>query len=340
MTMANSRMTAYERREQLISVGRKLFAERDVETLSVEEIASAAKVSKPIIYEHFGGKEGLYAVVVDRELQTLSEALNDFFAHPPMGERHTMERGVMAFLTYVEEHNEGFHVLLRDSPSTDPTGSLNTLLMTVSVRVEKMLEESFKRAKLPTKGAPYYAHMIVGLTVFSAEMWADNTRISKEELAAYIVNMAWFGMRGIDAHPQLKYEGKAAAARREKASHEAAKQLERERKRLIKEARSQGKSDEEIDKLIAQQAQHFKGTHGDAFHDGGDTDDTFHDDNTAVSASKGSSEIRGTDADSEEAADSTSGLSQDAETTGDASAYDVLDDAIDPEVAEAFKNLE
>ena len=61
------RMSGRERREQLISVGRTLFADKGFEAVSVEEIASTAGVSKPVVYEHFGGKEGLYAVVVDRE---------------------------------------------------------------------------------------------------------------------------------------------------------------------------------------------------------------------------------------------------------------------------------
>ena len=61
-SMANtSRMTSYQRREQLIEIGRSLFAAKGFEAVSVEEIAATAKVSKPIVYEHFGGKEGLYA---------------------------------------------------------------------------------------------------------------------------------------------------------------------------------------------------------------------------------------------------------------------------------------
>ena len=60
------RMTSAERREQLIAVSRSLFASRGFEGTSVEEIAARAQVSKPVVYEHFGGKEGLYAVVVDR----------------------------------------------------------------------------------------------------------------------------------------------------------------------------------------------------------------------------------------------------------------------------------
>jgi AcrR family transcriptional regulator len=62
-------MTGRERREQLLDVGRHLFAERGLEGTSIEEIAARADVSKPVVYEHFGGKEGLYAVVVDREVE-------------------------------------------------------------------------------------------------------------------------------------------------------------------------------------------------------------------------------------------------------------------------------
>ena len=62
-------MTGAERREQLLGVGRRLFAERGFDAASIEEVAARAGVSKPVVYEHFGGKEGLYAVVVDREMQ-------------------------------------------------------------------------------------------------------------------------------------------------------------------------------------------------------------------------------------------------------------------------------
>ena len=67
-------MSGAERRAQLIDVGRKLFAEKGFDGTSVEEIASKAGVSKPVVYEHFGGKEGLYAVVVDREMQRCCSA--------------------------------------------------------------------------------------------------------------------------------------------------------------------------------------------------------------------------------------------------------------------------
>jgi AcrR family transcriptional regulator len=63
-TGSRIRMSAAQRREQLIAIGRQLFAERGFDATSIEEVAARAKVSKPVVYEHFGGKEGLYAVVI------------------------------------------------------------------------------------------------------------------------------------------------------------------------------------------------------------------------------------------------------------------------------------
>ena len=97
--MARQRMTGRERREQLISIGRTAFAELGFEGASVEEIAARAGVSKPVVYEHFGGKEGLYAVVVDREMLALEKVITDSLENGSWRER--IEQAVMAILTYV-----------------------------------------------------------------------------------------------------------------------------------------------------------------------------------------------------------------------------------------------
>ncbi len=54
-----SRMTGTQRRAQLVDVARGLFAEKGFDGTSIEEIAARAEVSKPVVYEHFGGKEGI-----------------------------------------------------------------------------------------------------------------------------------------------------------------------------------------------------------------------------------------------------------------------------------------
>jgi len=111
----SGRMTAADRRAQLIEVGRAVFAERGYEATSVEEIAARAKVSKPILYDHFGGKEGLYAVVIDREVEHILSSIA--VAVNSGAPRARVEQAALAYLTYVKERPEGFTILLRDSPN-------------------------------------------------------------------------------------------------------------------------------------------------------------------------------------------------------------------------------
>ena len=118
-----SRMTGKQRREQLIVIGRKLFANKGFEGTTVEEIAASAGVSKPVVYEHFGGKEGLYAVVVDREIAALLGSITGALA-ADAGSRETLERGAVALLDYIEGSTDGFRILVRDSPTGQSTGSL------------------------------------------------------------------------------------------------------------------------------------------------------------------------------------------------------------------------
>src|SRR5881396_701464 len=96
---AAKRLPASARRAQLIEVGRALFAERGYDATSVEEIADRAGVSKPIVYEHFGGKEGLYAVIVDREMELVITSVSEAIADGTPRER--VAAATLAFLTYV-----------------------------------------------------------------------------------------------------------------------------------------------------------------------------------------------------------------------------------------------
>ena len=115
------RMTGKERREQLLDIGRRLFAERGFEGTSIEEIAAQAGVSKPVVYEHFGGKEGLYAVVVDREVERLLAMATAILGGA--NTREKFEAAAVALLRYIEDNSDGFRILVRDSPSPGPARS-------------------------------------------------------------------------------------------------------------------------------------------------------------------------------------------------------------------------
>lgn len=147
-------MTSAERREQLIVVARSLFAERGFDGTSVEEVAARAQVSKPVVYEHFGGKEGLYAVVVDREVTTLDNAIMAAIAVPATSYREVIERGTLALLDYIDASPDGFRIISRDSPVGSASGSFASILNDIVTRVEDLLApRSSGRATTPPSPA-------------------------------------------------------------------------------------------------------------------------------------------------------------------------------------------
>jgi AcrR family transcriptional regulator len=194
-------MTSAERREQLITIARGLFAQKGYEATSVEEIAHRAEVSKPVVYEHFGGKEGLYAVVVDREVRALLDGVTGALT---AGRAHELvEQAALALLDYIENNADGFRILVRDSPVGSSTGSFISILSDVATRVEHILAEEFKRRDLEPKNAPMYAQMLVGMVALTGQWWLDARKPKKPDVAAHLVNLAWNGLSGLEAKPTL-----------------------------------------------------------------------------------------------------------------------------------------
>lgn len=188
------RLTGAARRAQLIEIGRSVFAERGYEAASVEEIAERAKVSKPIVYEHFGGKEGLYAVIVDREIQTIIDRISDAISSGSPRER--VERAALAFLTYVEEEPNGFTVLSRDAP-----GRMTSLLNELADRVGQIFTAEFKRAGYDSKAAPIYANGLIGMVAFVGQWWTEVRKPSVETVASHVAALGWMGLRHLPKKP-------------------------------------------------------------------------------------------------------------------------------------------
>ncbi|MCM2579131.1 TetR/AcrR family transcriptional regulator [Streptomyces meridianus] len=195
------RMSGKERREQLLDIGRTLFAARGFEGTSVEEIAARAGVSKPVVYEHFGGKEGLYAVVVDRETQQLLDMVTGALTagHP----RELLEQAAFALLDYIERHTDGFRILVRDSPVAQSTGTFASLISDIATQVEDILGLEFKARGFDAKLAPLYAQALVGMVALTGQWWLDARKPKKAEVAAHLVNLAWHGLDGLEAKPRL-----------------------------------------------------------------------------------------------------------------------------------------
>ncbi len=191
-----TRLSAVERRNQLVQVGRAVFAEKGYEGTSVEEIAERAKISKPIVYEHFGGKEGLYAVIVDREMEFVIAQISE--AISTGSPRDRIEGAALAFMRYVEERPDGFAVLKRDSPANS---GLANLLAEVAERVGNVLRSEFKKAGYDPRAAPLYAQALIGMVTFVGQWWEENSKMSAEEAASHISALAWMGLRHLPQQP-------------------------------------------------------------------------------------------------------------------------------------------
>ena len=198
---ARVRMSFSQRREQLISVGRQLFAEKGFDATSIEEIAARAKVSKPVVYEHFGGKEGIYAVVVDREVNSLLERITSALTagHP----RELLEQAALALLDYIEQETAGFRVLVRESPVMSAGGNFSSVLNDVAHQVEHILGLQFKSRNYDPKLAELYSQALVGMVALTGRWWLEVRKPRKEAVAAHLVNLAWNGLSHLDNKPTL-----------------------------------------------------------------------------------------------------------------------------------------
>lgn len=195
-------MSGTERREQLIRVGRSLFADKGYEAVTVEEVAAEAGVSKPLVYEHFGGKEGLYAVVVDREMTDLLGRVQA--ALTPDRPKVMLQRVVLAWLDYISGETEGFRVLVRDSAPGVAEGSFASLLRDIAARVAGQLADEFDRRGYHPKQADMYAQMLVGMVTSTGMWWVDVRKPKRDELAAHLVNLAWNGLSHLEGKPKLE----------------------------------------------------------------------------------------------------------------------------------------
>ncbi|HEX3780664.1 MAG TPA: TetR/AcrR family transcriptional regulator [Pseudonocardiaceae bacterium] len=212
-------MTGTQRRAQLLDVARTVLAERGFEATSVEEIAHRAGVSKPVVYEHFGGKDGIYAVVVDREMRRLLDRIDAALAgdaplvddaalagelggsraedHP----HQLVTRAALAFLDYIEEYSDGFRILVRDSPAAGSAGTFSSLLGEIARQVEHVLRGQFALRGYRPELAALYSQALVGMVGLTGQWWLDVRTPDKAEVAAHLANLAWNGLAALSPDP-------------------------------------------------------------------------------------------------------------------------------------------
>lgn len=207
------RLSARERRAQLLEVGRGVFARHGYAAASIEEVARAADVSKPVVYEHFGGKEGLYAVIVDREMNRLVERIAAQISEGSA--RRRFERAVLAFLTYVEQEPDGFSVLTRDGPPSTAGKGMQSVISDLAERVGHVFAEQLAAAGLKTEVASLYAHALIGMVTMVGQWWIDSGReLDVKTVARHTAAVGWMGLRHMPQVPRFEDDPPPRGGRR------------------------------------------------------------------------------------------------------------------------------
>jgi AcrR family transcriptional regulator len=172
-------MPRAEREDEMLEAAGRAFATRGFHEASMDAIAQAAGISKPMLYNYFGSKQGLYVAYVERSGRALIESMREAESRSaPAAQR--LQAGILAFLTYVEEHSSGWTILHRETLAQG--GVLAAELSELRDRIAHMLSALFDDEA--------FAHAFAGAGESLASWWLAHPGRPKEQIAKVLLDIA------------------------------------------------------------------------------------------------------------------------------------------------------
>ncbi|WP_259471470.1 TetR/AcrR family transcriptional regulator [Streptomyces shenzhenensis] len=182
MSTGRRRLGVDERRQQLIGVALELFSRRSPDEVSIDEIASAAGISRPLVYHYFPGKLSLYEAALKRA----AEDLADRFVEPHEGSLGSRLLRVMRrFFDFVDEHGRGFSALMRGGPAVGASAT-NVLIDSVRQAAYDQILSHMGIVDAPPR-LELVVRSWISLAESTALIWLDGRRIPRKELEAQLV---------------------------------------------------------------------------------------------------------------------------------------------------------
>ena len=189
------RLPAAERREQLLHTAVAVFAEHGFHATSMNDVAEAAGVTKPVLYQHFSSKRELFIELladIGAELrETIAKATAD-----ATGPRQQIEDGFRAYFRFVDEQTDSFKVLFGSGARRDP--EFASFARNVEASIADAIAELIVIGGEPVSHGLTLAHSIVGMTEAASRYWlAHDREPDVDTLASQLSQLAWSGLRGI-----------------------------------------------------------------------------------------------------------------------------------------------
>jgi AcrR family transcriptional regulator len=201
---SSKRLSADRRREQLLEVALRLFATSGFNATTMDEIAEAAGVTKPLLYQHFDSKRALYLELVDSVAESLLDAIGKAVAEAD-GPRQQVEGGFAAYFGLVVTRADAFKLLFGSDVPNDPElsravrGVERTIAEAIDVLIDAGLEEDHRRM---------LAYAVVGMAEGASRHFLDERERNSESesqdsaadesrLASRLADLAWAGLRSV-----------------------------------------------------------------------------------------------------------------------------------------------
>jgi len=193
----HGRVPGEVRQQQLLDVAERLFAERGYRATSIEGIAAAARVTRPVVYQHFGSKEGVYLEVLRRARAQMEKLIFENMA-TATDVQSRVRAAADAYFRFVELDPDRFRVLFGADAASVPS---------VVAEEAKQLHLRTERgwAAMLSEAAPGYdqrfyqavAHAIGGAGNQLAKWWLRTPGVSREQLVDWYCEITWGGIGAI-----------------------------------------------------------------------------------------------------------------------------------------------
>lgn len=191
----SARLPAARRRRQLLDVALGAFSERGFHATSMSDVADAAGVTKPVLYQHFRSKRELYLALIDDVGGRLRDAIEKATSEA-VGPRQQVEAGFAAYFRFVADEQDAFKLLFGGGAGGDDefVDEVRALEAMIADAVASLIDV----AGLDPERRNLLAHGIVGLAEGTGRYWIANGMAGNpERLAAHVAQLAWAGLRSV-----------------------------------------------------------------------------------------------------------------------------------------------
>lgn len=195
-----ARLSAAERAEQLIDVAEALFIAKGYDRTSIGDVAGAAGVSRPVVYEYHGSKEGLYVAALERAKRRLVEDYTVALAG--LTEPHEILRAASdVWFSFVERDPARWELLYGGSgvPLTGELGERLAAVNAAGLGSYVRAIQQWVRPDVSERTVEVTAHLIFGAAQQLARWFLENPDVTRDEVVDRFAGFCWAGLAPLRA---------------------------------------------------------------------------------------------------------------------------------------------